>query len=291
MKKKFKFFSSLMLALSLSTLSASLPNVDAVILYNVNTNSKIIVVAENECIQMINEDGSTYISTMPFINNIFTIDELPQTSEEITKLVDKTNHSVFRVNGDDEHLFYVRVKYDNTPYYDEYGRLTNVTTKISERYFVEKEVDLKNPTLKIDLAKNEVRDYITDEVIRTFDNTLTFYNQSTDSNGNKTYFEYTYYKDRQMLKSPAVANVTHDSLMKDCVVYSGESSDMIGDFDNSGLVDLTDLTILSLYMIGDTTFSDKQIAKADCNSDGKTDLADLAHLKQYIIRDDVKLGV
>ena len=63
-----------------------------------------------------------------------------------------------------------------------------------------------------------------------------------------------------------------------------------GDINNSNSVDLTDLTELSLYLIGDKTFNDFEIFTADTNGDNEVNLADLAHLKQYIMSKDVKLG-
>ena len=76
-------------------------------------------------------------------------------------------------------------------------------------------------------------------------------------------------------------------------IYTAESvkSDKItADYDNNGKADLTDLTALSLYLIGDATWNDEQVNNFDCNADGSTNLADLAHLKQYIMGEDVKLG-
>ena len=63
-----------------------------------------------------------------------------------------------------------------------------------------------------------------------------------------------------------------------------------GDIDNNNSVDLTDLTELSLYLIGDKTFNDFEMYTADTNGDNEVNLADLAHLKQYIMCEDVKLG-
>ncbi|MBP1565065.1 MAG: dockerin type I repeat-containing protein [Oscillospiraceae bacterium] len=76
-------------------------------------------------------------------------------------------------------------------------------------------------------------------------------------------------------------------------IYTAEavkSSEFFADFDSNGKVELTDLTALSLYLIGDVNWNDEQVNNFDCNADGKTDIADLAHLKQYIMGEDVKLG-
>ena len=55
-----------------------------------------------------------------------------------------------------------------------------------------------------------------------------------------------------------------------------------GDFDGDGKVDITDLSALSLYLIGDKEFTEAQINAADVTGDGNTDLADLAHLRQFL---------
>lgn len=76
-------------------------------------------------------------------------------------------------------------------------------------------------------------------------------------------------------------------------IYTAESvksAEITADYDNNGKADLTDLTALSLYLIGDATWNDEQVNNFDCNADGSTNLADLAHLKQYIMGEDVKLG-
>lgn len=64
-----------------------------------------------------------------------------------------------------------------------------------------------------------------------------------------------------------------------------------GDLDGNGIVELTDLSILAMSILGDVTLTDVQTEIADVNGDSKTDIADLAHLKQYISKDNVKLFV
>ena len=56
----------------------------------------------------------------------------------------------------------------------------------------------------------------------------------------------------------------------------------MGDFDGDGKVDITDLSALSLYRLGDREFTEAQIKAADVTGDGNTDLADLAHFKQFL---------
>lgn len=64
----------------------------------------------------------------------------------------------------------------------------------------------------------------------------------------------------------------------------------VGDFNADGETDLTDLTLLSLYLLGDSDFNEVQLSLADVNADGSIDVADLAHYKQFVSKDNVVLG-
>jgi len=63
-----------------------------------------------------------------------------------------------------------------------------------------------------------------------------------------------------------------------------------GDLDNSAVIDLTDLTMLSQYLLYDISLDQEQISRADVTGDGLTDISDLALLKQYVMNDQVTLG-
>lgn len=67
-------------------------------------------------------------------------------------------------------------------------------------------------------------------------------------------------------------------------IYSADSTDFIktGDINADGEIDLTDLSELSLAIIGDKTLTEDQLKSADINDNGEADLADLARLKQYL---------
>lgn len=57
----------------------------------------------------------------------------------------------------------------------------------------------------------------------------------------------------------------------------------VGDINGDSKTELTDLTELSLYLIGDKELSDDELLRADVDSDEKVDLADLATLKMNIV--------
>ncbi|MBE6842359.1 MAG: hypothetical protein E7510_05965 [Ruminococcus sp.] len=65
---------------------------------------------------------------------------------------------------------------------------------------------------------------------------------------------------------------------------------IIGDINNDSAQDVTDLTYISLYLLGDVEFDDLQKDAADVNADGCIDIADLAHYKQFVSKDNVVLG-
>ena len=65
---------------------------------------------------------------------------------------------------------------------------------------------------------------------------------------------------------------------------------MYGDIDENKCVDISDLTLMSLRLLGDYNFSANQEKAADVTGDGAFNLSDLAHMKQYIMKDNVVLG-
>lgn len=57
-----------------------------------------------------------------------------------------------------------------------------------------------------------------------------------------------------------------------------------GDINGDDIIDLTDLSNLSLYLLGDKSLTDTQKKAADVNGDGEVRITDLARLMQYISR-------
>lgn len=74
------------------------------------------------------------------------------------------------------------------------------------------------------------------------------------------------------------------------VTTPGTDEISYGDFDRNNIVDMSDLTTLSLYLLKDMEFTDEQIKAADVTGDEEVNLADLAHLKQYIMKVTSVLG-
>lgn len=107
---------------------------------------------------------------------------------------------------------------------------------------------------------------------------------------------------KESLKSVYTSDyvITLDELPKDLYTAEGSSDPkppvdtpsgiVYGDLDGSGTADLTDLSILSLYLLGDTKLTDAQLKAADVNANGEVNIADLAHFKQYVSKEAVVLG-
>ena len=63
-----------------------------------------------------------------------------------------------------------------------------------------------------------------------------------------------------------------------------------GDINSDGKADLSDLSEISLAILGDKSFTDAQKKAADVDGDGELSLADLAKFKQYITKQIESLG-
>ena len=63
-----------------------------------------------------------------------------------------------------------------------------------------------------------------------------------------------------------------------------------GDIDLSGEVDLTDLSVLSLYVLGETELKPEQLKNADVDGNGEIKVTDIATLKQYVSKKINSLG-
>lgn len=69
-----------------------------------------------------------------------------------------------------------------------------------------------------------------------------------------------------------------------------EKSFMYGDINMDGEADLTDLTLLSLFLMDAVKLDDVQKKAADVDGNDENDIRDLAHMKRYVCKDNVVLG-
>jgi len=74
-------------------------------------------------------------------------------------------------------------------------------------------------------------------------------------------------------------NTTGETLVS---AYPFVESKVKGDIDGDGVADVSDLSLMSLAMIGDTRLDDGQINNCDLDGDSQFTLADIAKLRQFI---------
>ena len=114
----------------------------------------------------------------------------------------------------------------------------------------------------IDADAKTISDALTNEVVQ-------------DLNKNKEYW-VTWEKDGLIRKQ--VWQLYENEFVSPVDVFDVLS----GDTDNNGVIDLTDLTDLSLALVGDKELAADQKLAADIDGDGAVTIADLARLQQYL---------
>lgn len=90
----------------------------------------------------------------------------------------------------------------------------------------------------------------------------------------------------KVLKAILIMSLVFSSSISTSTVLAAskqlENVATIGDINADGNIDLTDLSELSLAIIGDKTLTERQVKVADINGNGEADLPDLARLRQYL---------
>lgn len=71
---------------------------------------------------------------------------------------------------------------------------------------------------------------------------------------------------------------------------NNSEKDIYGDVNLDGIIDLSDLTALSQYLLKDIALEGLGLKAADVNADNDVNVSDLALLKQFVMNDKVTLG-
>ncbi|MCQ2464013.1 MAG: dockerin type I repeat-containing protein [Oscillospiraceae bacterium] len=78
-----------------------------------------------------------------------------------------------------------------------------------------------------------------------------------------------------------IDNTTGETLVS---AYPFTDSSVKGDIDGDGKADTTDLSLMSLALIGDKVLDDAQITNCDVDGDNRFHIADIAKMKQYLAK-------
>lgn len=158
--------------------------------------------------------------------------------------------------------------------------------------------DLKDPTLSYmeltvgnEETKNEVIKRLTEKGI-----TESYYKFIIDPNGQVRFamLSETQQSDLETKNKNNYGDLNDDGVIsknqpdKDSVPAldpDTQKNIIYGDLNDDSVADLTDLTLLSIYLMNASEFTDSQIEAADIDGNGEVDIADLAYFKQYICKD------
>ncbi len=98
------------------------------------------------------------------------------------------------------------------------------------------------------------------------------------------------YTEKEAYKAVMSIDVPSDGQTPGTTTPNTQVEFKFGDINGDNKVDLTDLTALSLALLGDKQLTSTQALAADVSYDKSVDVADLALMKQYISKEDVILG-
>ncbi len=100
-------------------------------------------------------------------------------------------------------------------------------------------------------------------------------------------------KKNKVISFLAALCITGQMIPAGLASVNGEQNEkdfIYGDINSDGAADLTDLSLLSIFLMGGTEFSTIQLKAADVDGNNENDIRDLAHFKRYICKEKVTLG-
>lgn len=214
-------------------------------------NNELVLGAESLAV-FIREDSSSFIG---FTSNcrVTEVDIDPTTKEEMFELMEK--HYNNKYSG-----FFIVKKPDG--YIAFMLKRTMNSYSLCQKKYVPCDPDIK---YIIDVSKGEIRDYKTNNILQK---------RSTEQ---KTYYHVGPWDDNEYYPT---LFATDGILYLD--TWHKFSLAQKGDVDKNDIVDLTDLSYLSLLLLGDYSIDQNDNPLADVNFDNQINIADLASLKEII---------
>jgi hypothetical protein len=226
------------------------------------------VIPSNSIYSIITTDGTVLYSCDT--EAVLAFDYEPD-SAELLPILKETNYRAYIwVNNEKPYVFYASIERSG-------DNEENIKKKLRS--------DIK-PCIEyvIDQTNHEIRHCETDDIIQKF-------TTSTDD----TYgiavgdtFFIGAYKTGYRLISYHSEGV--DIRMEPLEVANKFANINSGDIDYNNSIDITDLSQLSLCLLGEASLNPLQTEIADTTGDGTVNLSDLARLKQFVSRKDITLG-
>lgn len=280
--KLIKKISSLILSLSLCVSSITIMNVKATSsqiesftispyeLVEVRSFSKYVYNEENGHNKRIDYNSPvTYVGTSYWHNEVLTIEEEPQTQKEIweLKLKEKSFSDTYLVTGENPYVIVYETDYDVKVEGYGYG------WKVIKRH----DFSLEDIRYIVDIPNGRILDKKTNEVVKEFHNNESYIVGPMHYG---LYLEMMYFKGEEDEKQGYFATPEKP-------VHVVPRGDCNGDLQ----IDLTDLTELSLHLMGEKVSEVTATTVIDINGDKAVNIADLAHFKQYLMKEEgVVLG-
>ena len=217
------------------------------------TESSAFTCNSNDIVKVVREDEEAlYFADQTGLGRILVLDEKPATDEELIAAIKEPKLNI--------HFCYLEKEKEMIYYNYNDNSLSKTENQMEIKY-------------TIDLVKMNIVDNSNDDVVLNFNETS----------------GYWVVNEKNEKKEMILAGYNFISPTGYLPAELPEKT--IGDINDDGEIDLSDLTMMSQYILKDIELTASQIKCADVNVDAEVNLQDLALLKQFVMHDDVQLGL
>ena len=278
MKKNFKKFLAMFVSMS-CLMSSFTGTVNAISIQTIEmklddnghtvTPNGSSVISSKSIYSTIATDGTTYYGCDTEAVLMF---DCEPNSDELLSILKENNYGAYIwIDSENPYVFYAYLKKGNG----------------DEEYIIEKETRTNiKPHVEyvIDETKHEIRHYETGDVIQKF---TSFTDDTYGIAYNDTFIIGDYKTGYGLLNYFSDGVNTRIEILETAKKFANINS---GDIDYNNSIDITDLSQLSLCLLGEASLNPLQTEIADTTGDGTVNLSDLSRLKQFVSGKDITLG-